>query len=69
MYSLNPDKYNKFVITDVRFPNECKFVQQMGGTIYRVNRFKLNDNEIKSLHISEQFIPIMEVNRDIDNLF
>lgn len=32
----NPDK--DVVISDVRFPNEVKFIQEQGGTLIRVNR-------------------------------
>jgi hypothetical protein len=32
----NPDK--NVVISDVRFPNEIKFIQDQGGTLIKVNR-------------------------------
>jgi len=40
VYSMlrNMDANKKYVITDVRFPNEIKMVQEAGGTLIRVRR-------------------------------
>jgi hypothetical protein len=32
----NTWKINKFVISDIRFPNEVKFIQEMGGKVLRI---------------------------------
>ena len=54
----------KFVITDVRFPNESKFIMDNGGYVFRVNRFDL---PTKGLHASESAIPKLSVTADIAN--
>lgn len=67
LYMSNPEKYNKFVITDVRFPNECDFVRNMNGLMLRVNRFEFNFDDLDKLHASERYIPLIDVDCDIDN--
>ena len=37
------------VITDCRFPNECEFIRQLGGTIIRITR----PSTVQGTHISE----------------
>lgn len=63
MYKQNPDKYNKFVITDVRFPNELKFIRKYKGTLYKVQRHEVLEDELKLMHDSERFIP--ELKEDV----
>ena len=59
----NPDK--KFVITDVRFPNECELIKKLGGIVIRVNRNSVN-NEIDP-HSSELAIEKLDVDFEIEN--
>lgn len=37
--------HKRFVITDVRFINEAKFVEQLGGTLIRIRRLLLEERE------------------------
>jgi hypothetical protein len=67
LYNTNPNKNNKFVITDVRFLNECKFIKDMGGMMLRVNRFKFDKKDLQKLHVSERYIPVMVVDNEINN--
>jgi hypothetical protein len=63
--------FNKFVITDVRFPNELEFVKKLNGRIWKVNR----DLENIDNHPSEAFIDgfnnLLEIenNKTIDDLY
>ena len=66
MYEADPEKCNKFVITDVRFPNECAFIKRLGGCVIRVNRHK-EKKDLSKLHASERYVPKMKVDRDINN--
>jgi hypothetical protein len=59
----NPSK--KFVITDVRFPNECELIKKLGGTIIRVNRSSVN-TEV-DVHASEIAIEKLEVDFQMEN--
>ena len=67
LYSSDPIKYNKFVVTDVRFPNERDFIKNMNGKMIRVNRFTLDPDDLATLHASEKFILDMNVDYDINN--
>jgi len=63
VYSMlsNMDPNKKYVITDVRFPNEIRMIQEAGGTIIRVRRgpepewydLAVNHNKWISFHDSE----------------
>lgn len=45
--------FDRFVVTDVRFPNEVEWIQSLGGKVYRiVGRGGLNDS--REAHASEQ---------------
>lgn len=59
----NPDKC--FVITDVRFPNECEMIKNMGGIVIRVKRDCMNKET--DLHSSELEIEKLSVNFEIEN--
>jgi hypothetical protein len=52
-----------FVVTDCRFPNEEAFLHFGGGEVWRVDRFQPDGDP----HPSERFIPVMTVDRVIDN--
>lgn len=69
LHKTNPSKYNKFVITDVRFDNEVNFIKNMGGKVFRVNRFDFDatDENLSKLHASERSIPRIDVHKDIEN--
>jgi hypothetical protein len=46
---------DKFVIPDVRFPNELRAIQQLGGKVYRVTGDRVGDlTEEAWSHVSEQ---------------
>lgn len=45
--------YDKWVITDVRFPNEIEFIKELGGITLRVVRKSQEDEVNKDTHISE----------------
>lgn len=67
LYKQDPKKYNKFVITDVRYPNEKEGIKPLGAKILRVNRDKdIYDGKHMS-HSSEQYVDKMEVNFDVHN--
>ena len=57
------------VITDVRFPNECEFVQSHGGIVIRVTRLNEDgtpfDNGVPTSHPSEAHISSLPVDVDI----
>jgi hypothetical protein len=48
---------NQFIVADIRFPNEVKFVQQMGGKVFRIDADdRVEDNKLTleaRQHISE----------------
>lgn len=48
IYAENPEKNVRFVVTDIRFPNELNFVKKMGGTVFRVNRHTELIKQIKA---------------------
>jgi len=59
----NPDK--RFVITDVRFPNECELIKKLGGTLIRVTRKSANTKI--DVHESELEIEKLNVDININN--
>jgi hypothetical protein len=61
------DPTAKFVISDVRFPNEVDMIKQMGGVVLRVSRPSLNNNKNDDVHISELLIDELDVDYDIVN--
>jgi hypothetical protein len=63
LYQQNPAKYNKFVIADVRFPDELKFIRKYKGSLYKVQRYEVLEDEVKLMHDSEKFIP--ELKEDV----
>jgi hypothetical protein len=65
----DPSRYNKFVVTDIRFENEAEFIRKMNGKIFRVNRFyyEMADEALSKLHKSESTIMTLEVDEDIEN--
>lgn len=46
-------KKSRWIITDVRFDNEVRAIQERGGIVIRVNRDKSKDSTEQSNHISE----------------
>jgi len=56
----------KAVMTDVRFPNEVTFVQDLGGVVYRIERPSVSENEA-SAHPSELLIDALKVDGVIVN--
>ena len=59
----NPN--SKFVVTDVRFPNEAKMIQDLGGIVVRVKRDSMN-MEIDT-HPSELMIENLDVDCELNN--
>jgi hypothetical protein len=64
--SLDPTK--RYVITDVRFPNEADFIRRMDGLVVRVTRVNEDgtpfDNGVGTQHPSE--LHIAELDTDVD---
>lgn len=54
-----------FVVTDVRFPNECKMIRDMGGIVIRVKRDSVNNTA--DTHSSETEIENLTVDFEISN--
>jgi hypothetical protein len=46
-------KKSKWIITDIRFDNEVRAIQERGGIVIRVNRCKSKDSTEHSNHLSE----------------
>ena len=46
-------KKSRWIITDVRFDNEVRAIQERGGIVIRVNRDKSKDSTEHSNHLSE----------------
>lgn len=46
-------KKSRWIITDVRFDNEIRAIQERGGIVIRVNRDKSKDSTEHSNHLSE----------------
>lgn len=57
------NSYSKWVITDMRFPNEFEAVKEKGGICIRVNR----DSSEKSDHLSETALDNHQFDFTIDN--
>jgi len=51
--------YKRFVITDIRFPNELEFIKNNNGISWKVTRKSVIPQDLSSVHASE---------REIDNL-
>lgn len=63
---MKNDGIRKFVITDIRFPNEAEFVKIYDGIIWKVIRSNsIKDNN--STHISEVFIDALIADTEIYN--
>lgn len=54
---------NKYVFSDVRFPNECNAIKEINGVVIRITR---NSNIIDN-HESEKYISTLEINYELDN--
>lgn len=54
----------RYVITDVRFPNEAEAVRQHGGELWRVDRPGIGP---VNAHASDNFIAQIEVNAAVQN--
>lgn len=57
----------RFVVSDVRFPNEAEWVRALGGKVYRLDgRERDMDGELTE-HRSEKLVEKVNVDRTIDN--
>lgn len=64
--NLFNDENSKIVISDVRFPDEVKFIKWLGGDIIKVNR-SIKKNKFSN-HESEKYIDtIKEIDYEINN--
>lgn len=63
--NLKSNPSQKFIITDVRFENECNLIEKMGGVTIRVKRDSANN--VKDCHPSEIDIEKLKVNAEILN--
>lgn len=72
-YMEDPENNNKFVVTDVRFPNELAYVEKLGAISVKIIR-KVEKNKFSS-HASETQIKklktkyIIENNKDKSDLY
>lgn len=64
-YADNFEKYNYFIVPDVRQEHEISFARAMGATIIHVAR--PNKEIIKDFHITEQGLPVMPGDIVIEN--
>jgi hypothetical protein len=62
---LAAEGITKFVITDVRFENECEYVKKSGGSMWRVIRDITTSNTDQ--HSSELTIDALICDNFIDN--
>jgi hypothetical protein len=62
-------EYNpsKWIITDMRFPNEMKAVKERKGITIRVSRTGIHTPKVEDLHPSETSLDDAEFNYHIDN--
>lgn len=58
--------YKKFVITDVRFANDFKFVTDMGGTTWKIIRTECSDSR-ENRHESEKIVQTLNCDHIIMN--
>ena len=65
------DNCEKVVISDIRFLNEVKLVEELGGTILRVNRETENnkDNHISENELDNHNFITVRNNSTLENLF
>ena len=56
-------KYDKIVVTDIRFLNEYNMIKNMGGTIIKISR----NEQIKDTHLSENILDNIQFKYEIDN--
>ncbi len=57
------------VCDDVRFPNEARIVQQLGGFLIRIRPAGGGYHEISDAHPSEQYIDQLPVDMELSNPF
>ena len=51
---ITDDVDTDYVITDVRFPNEAEAVKSWGGSVYKIDRAKINNlSGQEKMHASE----------------
>ena len=55
------------VISDVRFPNEVEMIKKLGGTVIRVKRPNIENNNTFSAHASENMIDELSVDYELIN--
>jgi hypothetical protein len=60
---LRQEGFNRFVITDVRFPNEAEFVEKSGGKLWKIVRPSVSKTTFSD-HDSEKFVD--ELKHDIE---
>jgi hypothetical protein len=67
-----PNPGSRAVITDVRFPNEARFIHDVSGEIWKVKRLEYSDGAIRDFdnglgtdHPSEKFIDSIKVDRTL----
>lgn len=76
--SPEPEIFQSVVVTDVRFPNEARFIGDLGGELWRVTRYvrpigkrvgwlERYDNGIDADHPSEALVDELDVDVNIMN--
>jgi hypothetical protein len=66
LQKIKKDSSAKFVITDVRFPNEIEFIKSMGGITIKLKRNLKKKNQLYT-HESEMLIDELETDFEFDN--
>lgn len=56
-------KYDKIVVTDIRFLNEYNMIKNMGGNVFKISK----SNIIKDTHLSENILDNIQFKYEIDN--
>lgn len=64
---LNENSNACIVISDVRFPNEVEMIKKLGGTVIRVSRPNIENNNTFSGHASEIMIDKLDADYDLIN--
>lgn len=63
------DEDKKVVVTDVRFPNEAQIITHLGGTVYRVVRPGLEeDNDLTETALDKYDFPVIDNSGTLEDL-
>jgi len=60
--------FNKFVVDDIRFPDEAAFIKDRGGILIKIKRKLLFHSTVYE-HESEKQIPLISCDYEVDNIY